>query len=79
MYNADYLIRTSISDARMILEHQLTTNPNNAHQLAKSVVDALQDNTGHKTRRQMANAIANRAAKLINAPEHQKGVNCEQR
>lgn len=65
MYTPDYLIRTSISDARMILEHQLTTNPTNAKELAQGVAQALKGTTGHKTRSQMINAIINRANKEL--------------
>ncbi len=65
MLNEDYLINTSICDARTNLEHIIKTNPQQVKQLAEKVLEKLKDREGHKTRRQMVAAMLNKANKII--------------
>ncbi|MGW7678598.1 hypothetical protein [Shewanella sp. S23-S33] len=67
MLNEDYIINTSICDARINLEHIINTNPQQVKQLAEKVLEKLKDSEGHKTRRQMVAAMLKKANKLIGA------------
>ena len=67
MLNEDYLINTSICDARTNLEHMIKTNPQQVKHLAEKVIEKLKDSDGHKTRRQMVAAMLKKANKLIGA------------
>lgn len=65
MLNENYIIHTSVCDARLNLENLIKRNPIEAKQLAEKVIEKLKDSDGHKTRRQMVAAMLRKANKSI--------------
>lgn len=65
MLNENYIIHTSVCDARLNLENLIKTNPIKAKELAEKALDVLSRSDGHKCRRQMIRAMLNKANKII--------------